>query len=67
MAGKQEIRDKYNRLLGSIVTKSNGNLEGRDALNRFKGTYDSKHNVTRDALNRIVGKGNLLSNLILSP
>ena len=60
----QELRDKYNKLLGTIKTISNGKLELRDARNSLKGTYDPKTNETRDARNSFVGKGNLLATLL---
>ena len=64
MANEQVLRDKSNRILGKIRQLSNGKLEGRDASNRIKGTYDPRTNETRDASNRVVGKGNLLAVLI---
>ncbi len=63
----QELRDKSNRLIGEIKQLTNGKLEIRDASNRMKGTYDPKTNETRDAQNRTVGKGNLLTTSILPP
>jgi hypothetical protein len=56
-----------NRLIGTIQSRSDGRLEGRDAMNRLKGTYDPGTNETRDEMNRLVGKGNLLSSLITRP
>lgn len=61
---KRELRDNMNRLIGTITTKSNGQLEVRDSMNRLKGTYDPRTDNTRDAMNRVVGKGNHLSSLI---
>jgi hypothetical protein len=63
----QELRDKSNKLLGKIKQLSNGKLEGRDASNRLKGTYDPKSNETRDSSNRLIGKGNMLAILITDP
>lgn len=48
----QELRDRSNRLLGKIKQRSDGKLEGRDASNRLKGTYDPKRDETRDSSNR---------------
>lgn len=62
-----ELRDKKNRLLGKIKERSDGKLEGRDASNRLRGTYDPKTDVTHDSSNRLVGKGNMLSMLITDP
>ncbi len=60
----EELRDRSNKLLGKIKTLSNGKLELRDASNKLKGTYDPKTNQTRDASNKFVGKGNLLTTLL---
>jgi hypothetical protein len=59
---KQELRDRSNRLIGTRYTRGD-KIEGRDHLNRFVGTYDVRRNETRDATNRYVGKGDLLSTL----
>jgi hypothetical protein len=60
----QELRDRHNKLLGKIKTKSDGKLELRDSHNALKGTYDPKRDETRDSHNRLVGKGNLLTTLL---
>ena len=59
----QELRDGSNRLLGRI-REVGRKLEIRDASNRLKGWYDPGTNQTRDASNRLVGKGNLLTTLL---
>jgi len=59
----QELRDKTNRLLGKIIDVG-GRLELRDATNKLKGRYDPKTNQTRDAFNKLIGKGNLLTTLL---
>lgn len=59
----QELRDRNNRLIGKIRQVGN-RYEGRDAGNYLKGTYDPNTDETRDANNRFIGKGNLLSSLI---
>ncbi len=64
MTGK-ELRDPMGRLLGRIVARSNGVLEGRDALSRSKGTYDPRTNETRDTFGRLIGRGDQLLDLIL--
>lgn len=63
-AADQEIRDRNNRLLGTI-RQVGTRFEARDPQGRLKGTYDPKMNVTRDPVYRVVGKGNLLSALIM--
>lgn len=60
----QQLRDSSNRLIGTISTISNGQLEIRDTANRRLGTYDPKTDQTRDTANRLVGNGNLLVTLL---
>ena len=62
----QQIRDKMNRLMATIKTLSSGKLEIRDPKNRLLGTYDPRTNETRDPMNRLVAKGNVLTSLIRS-
>ena len=61
---KQDIRDKFNRLIATISTISSGKQEIRDPSNRLLGTYDPRTNETRDPSNRLVAKGNVLTSLI---
>jgi hypothetical protein len=63
---KQELRDRSNRLIGTVTTRSDSKHEGRDASGRLKGTYDPKNNETRDSSGRLIGKGDMLSSLITS-
>jgi hypothetical protein len=60
----QELRDRHNKLLGKIKTRSDGKLELRDSHNAMKGIYDPKRDQTRDSHNNLVGKGNLLATLL---
>ena len=60
----QILRDKMNRKLGVIKTDSRGIQTLYDAMNRKKGVYDPKANATKDAMNRMIGKGNLLATLL---
>lgn len=60
----EEFRDPQNRLLGKIVTRSDGRIEARDHRNRLLGTYDPRAGVTYDHNNRVVGRGNFLPALI---
>lgn len=62
----QELRDRSGKLIGKIKTTSSGKLEGRDATGKLKGSYDPKTDQTRDHTGRLIGKGNLLSSLIVS-
>ncbi len=63
--GDQELRDRSGKLLGRIHEKGDGKQEGRDPSGRLKGTYDPKSNETRDPSGSLVGRGNMLSSLIL--
>lgn len=60
----QQIRDRTNKLVATIRTMSSGKLEVRDARNRLLGTYDPRINETRDATNRLVARGNVLTSLV---
>lgn len=60
----QVLRDRTNRLLGVIKTDARGIQTLYDPVNRKKGTYDPKTNETKDTVNRIIGKGNLLVTLL---
>ena len=61
---KQTIRDFYNRIIGYIETKPNGDKVVRNFYNVILGTYDKKLDITRDFYGRIVGKGDLSSMLL---
>lgn len=60
----QVLRDKMNRRIGVIKTDTRGVQTIYDAMNHRLGTYDPKTDVTRDTMNRRVGKGNLLTTLL---
>ena len=60
----QQIRDQNGRLLGTISSGPNNQLNARDGRGRFLGSYDSHTNVTRDASGRAIGTGNSLASLI---
>ena len=60
----RELRDRTNRLLGTIRPISNGKLELRDYTNRLLGTYDPDRDETRDHTNALVGTGDLLTTLL---
>jgi len=67
MSNSQELCDRNGTLLGRISQTSSGIYEGRDKNGKLKGTYDPKTNKTFKAGGTLVGKGNMLSNLILAP
>lgn len=59
----QELRDRTGKLLGKIK-EVGAKFELRGPTGALKGKYDSKSNETRDAIGRLVGKGNLLTTLL---
>lgn len=61
---RQELRNRLGRPLGWLDNRGD-RIEGRDRLGRLVGWYSSREDQTRDRLGRIVGRGNLLSALIL--
>ena len=62
---REPIKDFYNRIIGYIDTKPNGDQTGYDFYKRIVGYYDKRANVTRDFYKRIVGRGNMLAGLII--
>ena len=62
---KQPVKDYYNRVIGWIDEKPNGDQIGYDYYHRIVGYYEKRTNLTKDYYRRIVGKsGNMLSSLI---
>lgn len=60
---QQFLRDSYDRVIGEIVF-SGSTIVLRDSNHRKIGEYRSDDDTTRDAQNRIVGYGNLLTTLL---
>lgn len=58
------LRDRQNRLLGTIKHRPDGRQEIYSPSNRLLGSYFPRTNETRDAANRFVGRGNLLTSLL---
>lgn len=63
-AGALELHDTQNRLIGRVITRPDGRLEARSYSNLYLGYFDPKTNITHDAQNRMVGRGNFLPVLI---
>ena len=61
----EPIKDCYNRIIGYVDTKPNGDQTGYDFYKRIVGYYDKRANVTRDFYKRIVGRDNMLTGLII--
>ena len=62
---KQPIKDFYNKIIGYIDEKPNGDQIGYDFYNRIVGYYNKKDNITQDFYKRKVATGNILSALIM--
>lgn len=60
----QTIKDFYNRIIGYIEIDDQGNKVAKNFYRRILGTYDAKHDVTRDFYNRIIAKGDIVASLI---
>ncbi len=58
------IKDFYNRILGYIEEKPNGDKVAYDFYNRILGTYYKSQNVTKDFYNRIIARGDVTSGLV---
>lgn len=58
------LRDFYNRIIGYVEIKDNGDKTLRDFYRRILGYYDAKQNVTKDFYNHIVGRGDILTSLL---
>ena len=65
IASAEDLRDKNGNLLGRIIQRSDGKLEGRDKNGNLRGTYDPRTDETRDRNGNLVGHGNMLSGLVV--
>jgi len=65
MATADGLRDRNGNLLGRITERSNGVLEGQDRSGNLRGIYDPRSNETRDKNGNLIGRGNMLSSLII--
>lgn len=61
---QDNIRNKSGRIIGSIMTQSNGRQVFRDRTGKLLGTYEPQSNITRDYTGKVVGRGNILAFLI---
>lgn len=66
MATTELIKDYYNRVIGKIETKANGDKIGKDFYNRVVGYYEKSSNLTKDFYRRVVSKGDTLAGLIIA-
>ena len=61
----EPVKDFYNRIIGYIETRPNGDQTGYDFYRRIVGYYEKRSNLTKDFYRRIVGRGNIYSSLIV--
>ena len=65
-AMRQYLRDSNGRLIGWREDGASGRINGRDAAGRLAGWFDPLSNETRDVNGRLVGRGDLLTSLIVA-
>lgn len=61
---KENIKDFYGRVIGTIEIKSNGDKIIKDFYGRLKGTYIKNRNITKDFYGRVIGNGDQLISLL---
>ena len=61
---QEYLKDRLGKVIGRIVTQSDGKLVLYSRFSERLGTYNPRDNVTKDRLGRVVGKGNLLTMLL---
>lgn len=59
------LRDKKGQLIGMLDTDKNGKQTFRGPNGKFLGWYDPHLDLTRDHTGSVVGRGNVLSSLIM--
>ena len=67
-AACEALRDHRGIIIGRVETQHHtGKLVARDARGVVAGSYYPRLNATRDARRRVIGRGNLLGALLVSP
>lgn len=61
---QDHVRNKSGKIIGSIMTQTNGRQVFRDRTGKLLGTYEPQSNNTRDYTGKIIGRGNILAFLI---
>ena len=59
------IKDFYNRIVGYIEVKPNGDKIGKDFYRRIVGYYDKQRDITQDFYRRIYAHGDALAALVM--
>lgn len=63
---EERIRDRNQRTMGYIVSEFRGRQRGLNSHRRTLGYYDADRDVTMDAGQRIIARGNVLASLIFN-
>jgi hypothetical protein len=68
-SNRRELKDRFGRLIGWRQPPTDGRIEGRGRFGRLVGTFDPQRSPpdgeTFDHSGRFIGKGDLLSSLIV--
>lgn len=60
----ETIKDRNQRVIGTIETDSQGNKTAKDEGGRVLGTYDASQKVTRDWTGWVVAEGDAVVGLV---
>lgn len=67
-SSRQQLRDRYGRLIGWRQPLTDGKVEARNRYGRLVGTYDPRRSPpdgeTFDRSGRYIGRGDLLATLL---
>ena len=61
---REQIKDFYGKILGSLETQPNGDVIARDFYGKILGRWDKKMDVTKDFFGKIISRGNVVSGLV---
>lgn len=61
---RENIKDFYGRIIGSLETLPNGDKIARDFYGKILGRYDATTNTTKDFYGRILTSGDTSASLI---
>ena len=64
---RENIKDFYGRVIGTIITKPNGDKVIKDFYGRVKGTYIKKSNYTKDFYGRVAFRRSPALVFLMSP
>lgn len=61
---REQIKDYYGKILGSLETQANGDIIARDFYGAILGRWDKKMDVTKDFFGKIIARGNVVAGLV---